>query len=126
MKTATYIYIGFYLLFAAWVIASEIKDKDPLWDTASDIILLSLGFIGMMFFQFEVTAPTIKLLWKGVSILIIIGQIFLNLYTRHQTLSGETELELKEMPKWAVMAADWTVIIALLPMFVLNIWFAYS
>jgi len=125
MKTATYIYIVFYLLFAAWVIVSEIKDKDPLWDTVSDIVLLSLGFIGMMFFQFEVTVPVIKLLWKGVSVLIIVGQIFLNLYTRHLTLRGEAELEPKEIPKWAVVAADWTVIIALLPMFVLNVWFAY-
>ena len=126
MRIAIYVYIGFYLLFIAWVIARDIKDKDPRWDIACDALLLPLGFAGMLLFQLEVTNPSIKSLWRVVCVLIIAGQLFTNIFSRYLTLQGATELEPEDIPQWAILASDLTVIIVLLPMFIMNALFAFS
>ena len=126
MRAATYIYAGFYLLFAAWVIASDVKDKDPLWDVASDVFLLPLGFVGMLLFLTEAANPSIKSLWKGACVLIIAGQVFTNIFSRRLTLKGGAGRRAEEVPQWAILAADLTAVAVLAPMFVMNALFAFS
>ena len=126
MRAATYIYIGLYVLSAAWVIASDIKAKDPLWDTAADAFLLPLGFLGMLLFQMEVTNPPVKALWKVASVLIVAGQVFTNVFSRHLTLKGGAGPDPRDIPQWAILASDLAVIVVLLPMFIMNGLFAFS
>ena len=100
MQTALYIYIFCYLLFSIWVVASDIKDKAPYWEILSGSLLLLLGFLGMLFYAVGITEPFIRTVWKGVSVLIILGQIILNIYTRHLTLKGKKKIDVGEISQF--------------------------
>ncbi len=106
--------------------ASDLKNKEPWWDAAADVILLPLGGIGLLFFLFSVEIPSIKSAWKVISILVLTGQLFSNVVSRRLTLAGKTDLKPEALSQWAILGADLTVIILLAPMFFLNILFAFS
>jgi len=126
VKALTYIYTVIYLLFSAWTIASVVKERDPWWDKAADIILLPLGVIGILLFLFGVSDPSIKSTWRVISILIVAGQLFTNVFSRHLILAGKTDLSPERVSQWAILGADLAVIALLVPMFALNMLFAFS
>ena len=126
VKALTYIYTVIYLLFSAWTIASVVKERDPWWEKAADIILLPLGVIGILLFLFGVGDPSIKSTWRVISILIVAGQLFTNVFSRHLTLAGKTDLNPERVSQWAILGADLAVIALLVPMFALNMLFAFS
>jgi len=126
VKALTYIYTVIYLLFSAWTIASVVKERDPWWDKAADIILLPLGVIGILLFLFGVSDPSIKSTWRVISILIVAGQLFTNVFSRHLILAGKTDLNPERVSQWAILGADLAVIALLVPMFALNMLFAFS
>lgn len=121
-----YIYTGFYFLFSAWTIASDVKDKEPWWDVAAGVVLLPLGGIGILLFVFSVSDPSIKSTWKVISILVVAGLLFTNVFSRYLTLVGKTDLNPERISQWAILFADTVAVLFLAPMFALNILFAFS
>ena len=101
------------------------KEREPWWDVAADAILLPLGGIGMLFYLITVNDPSIKSIWKVISIVVIAGQLFSNVFSRHLTLAGKTDLNPEKISQWAILGADLTAIVLLAPMFALNILFAF-
>lgn len=126
MRIAIYLYMVFYLCFAASILRDDFKSSAPLWEMVSDLILLPLGFAGMAFYQFGVGAPLLKTIWMGVSVLLLVGHFASDLYSSHQVRKGETDIDPKELSKAALIAADITSIITVLPSIALNFLFAYS
>ena len=126
MRTLIYIYVVGYALAVIWTIFDNLKEKEPWWDIASDLILLPLGFIGMLLYLFDVDDPSwIRSMWKGVTILIIVGQLISNVLHRHLVFSGKTELDPKTISQWTILFADLTSILLLAPMVALNILYAF-
>lgn len=48
MRVALAIYAGGYIIAITVTIVANLKSKAPLWDSASDVILLPLGLVGMI------------------------------------------------------------------------------
>ena len=48
VRILIYIYAGFFFVFLAWSCYTDLKDREPWWETVTDAILLSLGGIGMI------------------------------------------------------------------------------
>ena len=82
MRIAIYIYVALYSLYTVWTIADDIREKPALWETVSDAVLLSLGLVGMILYQAEVADAAVKSVWKVASVLLVAGQVAVNVYTR--------------------------------------------
>ena len=126
LRALIYIYTGIYLLFSAWTITTVVKARAPWWDTTTDVVLLPLGGIGILLFVFSVNDPSVKSAWKVISILVVTGQLFTNVLSRHLTLAGKTDLSPNRLSQWAILGADLAVVALLAPMFALNLLFAFS
>jgi hypothetical protein len=103
-----------------------VKEREPWWDVAADVILLPLGAIGILLFLFSVNDPSIKSTWRVISIMVVAGQLFTNVFSRHLTLAGKTDLNPERASQLTILGADLTVIVLLAPMFALNMLFAFS
>lgn len=126
MRTLIYIYVVGYAVVVTWAAFDSFKEKEPWWDIASDLILLPLGFIGMLLYLFNVDEPSwIRSMWKGVTVLIIVGQLTTNVLHRNRVLSGKTELKPEQISQWTILAADLTAIVLMGPMVALNILYAF-
>jgi hypothetical protein len=121
----THIYAGVYLLFSAWTISSDVKEKEPFWDIVADLVLLPMGGIGILLFVFGVDEPGLKSTWKLISIVIVAGQVFTNVVSRYLTLAGKTSMNPAAMSQWTILAADLVTVLFLAPMFFMNILFAF-
>ena len=127
MKILVYIYVAGYAVIGTWAVIGGFKDKEPWWDIASDLILIPLGFIGMLLYLFNVDEPSwIRSMWKGVSVAIILGQLITNVLHRHLLLSGKTEIKPEQISQWTILAGDLTAVVVLGPMAALNILYAFS
>ena len=126
LKLLIYIYCILYFLVSAWTITSDVKEKEPWWEIAGGVVLLPLGGIGILLFLFGVNHPAIKSTWKVISILVVAGQILVNLVSRYLTLSGKTNLDSEKISQWAILGADLAAVLFFAPMFALNLLFAFS
>ena len=126
MRTLIYIYAVGYAIFTVWAIVTDFTEKQPWWDIASDLILLPLGAAGILLYLFGVDEPAIKSIWKVVTVVIIIGQLFSNFGARHLVLSGQTEIETEDISQWAILFSDLAIVVVLAPMALLNILYAFS
>lgn len=113
-------------MFITWTIIDNFKGEEAWWDVASDGILLPLGAIGIALFLFDVDSTFLKSVWKVVSVLVVAGQVASNLVLRHLTLTEETNLNPEEISQWAILGADLTTVVLLVPMFALNLLYAFS
>jgi hypothetical protein len=119
MRVALAIYAGGYIIAITVTIVANLKSKAPLWDSASDVILLPLGLVGMILYGFGVANHDVKLVWKLLAPLIIVGQVATNLLGRYLTKKRSvTERD-------AVWFSDVFTVILLLPMFMINFAFAF-
>jgi hypothetical protein len=126
LKTLIYIYVAGYALVVVWGVVDGFKEREPWWDIASDLILLPLGFIGMLLYLFDVDDTSwVRSMWKGVTVAIIVGQLITNLLHRRRVLSGKTELKPEQISQWTILAADLTAIVLLGPMVALNVIYAF-
>jgi hypothetical protein len=119
MRVALAIYAGGYIIAITVTIVANLKSKAPLWDSASDVILLPLGLVGMILYGFCVANHDLKLVWKLLAPLIIVGQVATNILGRYPTKKRSfTERD-------AVWFSDVFTVILLLPMFMINFAFAF-
>ena len=119
MRVALAIYAGVYIVAITVTIVANLKSKAPLWDTASDVILLPLGLAGIILYGFGVANHDLKLVWRLLAPLIIVGQVATNLLGRYLTRKRSvTERD-------AVWFSDIFTVILLLPMFMTNLAFAF-
>jgi hypothetical protein len=125
LSVLIYIYTGFYLLFSVSTIATDIKDKEPWWDIAASVVLLPLGAVGIFLFLFGVNDPSIKSIWKVVSVVVVVGEVITNVISRRLTLAGKTSLDPEKISQWAILGADLIAVVVLVPMFALNLLFAF-
>lgn len=119
MRVALAIYAGVYTVASTVTLVTNLKSKAPLWNTTSDVILLPLGLVGIILYSFGVANHDLKLLWRLLAPLIVIGQVSTNLLARYLTMkSSVTERD-------AVWVSDIFTVILLLPMFITNLAFAF-
>ena len=123
MRIAIYVYMAFFFLFSASVLFDDFKDKSPRWEIVTDLLLLPAGFAGMAFYQFGVEASALKMIWKAVSVLLLAGHVYSDLKSSRQMLAGAGP---GEISKRAVIAADLTSVVLIMPALVINFLFAYS
>ena len=120
MKIALGVYAAVYALVTIVTIVDDLRSNDPLWDTASDVILLPLGLVGIVLYLLGVPHPDLKAAWKLVAPIIIAGQLATNLLGRY--------LWKKRNPTEdsdAIRFTDITATLLLVPMFMANLAFAY-
>src|SRR5215204_835236 len=130
MKTLLLIYMSVYALVFAGVCLAEIivvpaPERDPLWETVLDLVLLTAGFIGMVFYLKEVEQSQVRLLWKVVAPGLVIAQAWL--FTRY--LQERPKLIADADPGWTESHIAWLergVNALLLPSLVINLAFAFG
>ncbi len=121
MSIALSIYAAVYMIAITVAIVDNLRSKGPLWDTASDVILLPLGLVGIFLYGLGITNPEVKLAWKLVAPILVVGQVAANVLGRYRTKKRvETEIS-----KSAVLFSDIVTTILLLPMFLTNLAFAF-
>lgn len=126
LKLLIYIYAVLYGPFLIWTLIDARTSPDPRWEILSDVVLLTLGGIGILLFLLSVGSPFLKSLWRVVSIVIVVGQLASNVLSRHETRGGKTELNPEKISEGAKLAADLVTIVLLMPMIVLNFMYAFS
>lgn len=119
MRVALAVYAAVYIFMIAHTIVTDLKSKEPLWDVASDAVLLPLGLVGVILYGFDVANPDLKLAWKLVAPLIVVGQVATNLFGRY--LYKKRVIPERD----AVWFADIVAFMLLLPMFLANLAFAF-
>ncbi len=126
MTAALYIYFAVYALFGASVVADDVKDGEPLWETLGDFFLYSLGLLGMILYLSGAADERLKTLWKFVSVALVAGQALLNFYSRRAMLRGEKGLTSEELTQTVILLADLGVIALLLPCLYMNVAYGYG
>jgi hypothetical protein len=109
-----------------WAIVTDFTEKQPWWDAVSDLILLPLGGVGIVLYLFGVEEPIVKSIWKVVTVVIIVGQLFSNIGARHLVLSGQTEVDTEDISQWGILFSDLAIVIVLAPMALINVFYAFS
>lgn len=125
LKILLYMYVAVYAWFLVWTIIDGVRGKEPWWDVTADLILLPLGGIGMFLFLNSVANPSLKSAWKVISILMVIGQIIVNVIARHRMLAGKTDFDPEGLSEWGILFTDLISVLLLAPMLVMNVMFAF-
>jgi hypothetical protein len=110
-------------LYYRFLIPEERKKSDKVWEMPVDITLAVTALIGMILYVNHISDPWIKMLWKPVSLIIILFQIYLNLKSRIE-ISRSDERVIDD-PN-SIYVADAATIIYLIPAITLNLLFAFS
>jgi hypothetical protein len=121
-------YIIIYFVFAIFLfvtyarfVPGEEKKGDKPWETRLDLILVFVGFVGMLFLLTNLKTGAVKALWRPVSIALAATHLYLNLKGRLDILrSDETKPEDRE-----VGYADILTVMFLVPSICLNIYYAF-
>jgi hypothetical protein len=113
--------VGLEIAHAVIVPAHE-KKNDPWWDTPVDLILMISALAGMVFLFVDLQNPTVKTLWKPLSLVILVGQVYLNLRARIAWLRSPQDAKGRET---LVRAADLSALALVAPSSVLNLVYAF-
>jgi hypothetical protein len=121
-------YIIIYSLFAiflfvahARIVPEEAKKTDKPWETPVDIVLAIIGLAGMVFLVMDFQSATVKAIWRPLSIGLVAVQVFLCLKNRI-TILRSGEMKAREP---ALLFADISTMLFLLPSFYSNIYYAF-
>jgi hypothetical protein len=100
------------------------REKDPLWKSTIDAILFLLSLVGILLYIFNLKIANLVLAWRVISLVLLLGQIAVNLYDRHFILSGK-DRSLTRQGEWSILATDLLTVVITLPAIVVNLLFAY-
>lgn len=110
----------------AWTAALVIdpgSEDDARWEKPLDILLLTIGFVGMALFLSEVDHPSIRFAWKFVAPLLIGSQLWLFLRYMRSRREFLADLEVSEGELgWVELGAH----AMLLPSLGINLAYAFA
>ncbi|HEY2392800.1 MAG TPA: hypothetical protein VGK22_16615 [Candidatus Angelobacter sp.] len=121
MSAALAIYTVVYVVVSTVTIVADLKSRRSLWETGSDVFFLPLGLAGIVLYGFGAANPGLKLMWRMLAPLIVVGQVATNLLGRTRFLTHKRSNAGRD----AIWVADIVTIILLLPMFATNLIFAF-
>src|SRR4051794_4372755 len=121
MKTALGVYAAVYTVAAIVTIWDDPRSGHSAWDTAMDIVLMPLGLIGLLLFLNGVSNPEVKWLWKFAAPIVVAGLIVNSLRGRYRT-----KKKLGAQYRGAALFSDVVTTMLLVPMFIVNLVFAFS
>jgi hypothetical protein len=107
--------VGLFALHAFYVPKEDKKDE-PVWETPLDLLLVAIGLAGMVFLFSEFRPYWLPIVWRPVSVLLLVTQVWLNLKGRY---------EYADEDKQARTAADIFTLSFLAPSLVLNLIYAF-
>lgn len=121
-------YVIIYCVFAIFlfgaykrIVPEEEKKADKPWETPLDLIMVTVGLAGMVFLLADLKSDTLKFVWRPVSIMLAVAQLYGNLRARLELFrSGEAKEGEPE-----IGYADISTILFLLPSICLNIYCAF-
>ncbi|HWQ92110.1 MAG TPA: hypothetical protein VN673_10590 [Clostridia bacterium] len=124
-----YVFLGYIILYAiiavglfslhALIVPSEEKENDRPWETPLDISLSVLGLAGMLLLYLQFEPNWLKIVWIPVSVLLLLGQVWLNLRDRLGWVRSA------KADRNATRAADLTTLVFLTPSLALNLVYAF-
>jgi len=85
--------IGLFAMYAS-VVSRDEKKSDHWWETPLDIALLLTGLIGMMLLYLHIHTLWLTMLWRPVSIILVVVQFWGNFRARSswgRSAQGVTE-----------------------------------
>ena len=53
-----------YSIVAIITIVDDLRSENPRWDTASDVVLLPLGLVGIILYRLGVPDPDLRATWR--------------------------------------------------------------
>lgn len=126
MRIILYAYAAIYALFSISVIVDDVRDKHPIWRTATDGALVLIASLGMLFYFLDMKNHSLVLAWRVISVFLLAGQMFMNFYERNLIMSGkDPAIEKGRLSRRAVWATDLVTMIIVLPAIVINLIYAY-
>lgn len=119
MTAALAIYALLYAAMAVISVFYDFRSRTPLWDKAADLVLLPLGFAGILFYGLN--SVDLKPLWMFFAPLIVVGLSATAIFSRLRTIK-----QLGDGERAAVAVADVVTVLLLVPMFWINLAYAFS
>jgi len=108
-----------FLFLGAFLLPKE--DRDPPLETLVDFFVASTLFAGMLLLLVDIDSPTVRMLWKPVSIVVAVAAVYANLRARFKELRDQESAE----EHGAIAFADCLTITLFLPSIAFNIYFAF-
>jgi hypothetical protein len=119
MKLALSIYALLYAALTTLTVMDDFRAKKSLVEKLCDSLLMPLGLVGIVLFIYPVQQMQIKMLWRFIAPVVVIGPGILNVCMRYRIISRD-KIATDER-----IFSDVVTIILLAPMFAANIVFAY-
>ena len=109
--------VGLFALHAFFVPEEDKKD-DPPWETPIDLLLAIVGLAGMVFLFIGFQPDWLQTVWRPVSMLLFVTQVWLNLKDRFSREYANADKESRGF-------ADIFTLLFLAPSLVLNLLYAF-
>lgn len=99
------------------------SQRDPLWETVTEVVLLGAGFLGMLFYSSGIADPQIVSGWKVVAPSLLVGQVglFVRYLRRRPRVLEQREVTPREAV-WVEIAS----LLLLAPSLGINLVYAYG
>ena len=128
MRLLLLAYIGVYVIvfigaFAVYFRSSPRDGEvaDSAAENALDVLLLAIGLAGMLLLWRQHESETLRHVWKFVSVTLVLAQLSLNLHARAKRIRTDPNLS-----STFVRAADFGILLFLLPSLALNLAYAFG
>lgn len=128
-----YLFLGYLILYAlvsivlhglyALIVPREEKAQDPPWETPLDLVSALVAFAGMLLLYLDVDPPWLIMIWKPVSVLLVVSEVYRNVLARFRWFRSP---EAETTSPSAVRATDLMTLFLLLPALVLNLVYAFG
>ena len=114
--------LAFVFLYLAETVVVPAPERQPLWETVLDLVLITTGFVGMVLYLRE--ADQLRVIWRVVAPVLVVAQAWMfvrYLRERPRLLAEPPEMGSKEAA-WLELAAD----LLMVPSLMINMAYAYA
>jgi len=128
-----YLFLGYLILYAlvsillhglyALIVPDKEKKTDPTWETPLDLGSNLVALTGMLLLFLQVNPPWLTLIWKPVSVLLVVSEVYRNGLARLRWFRSP---EAEATSPSTVRATDLMTLFLLLPALVLNLVYAFG